>query len=212
MSEAEQTPDPGTPQSAPPGNPPRRQLFRRRPAEPAVPHADPGAENTVVMEAPQPTEIIRASEAAPPASEAGGPDPQPEESPSRGALERERRDLVDRREEQVYHLGGLAFEMHRRGTLPAHVLRLRADDVAATDARIREIDERLDQIETERAARREEDRVRRAAKAAPVLDDAGSCAACGTPFRAEAKFCWSCGRPVAVPEADAPATPDADAA
>jgi hypothetical protein len=226
MTEPEPTTAAGDerPDSSAAPTPPRRQLFRRRPAEiePLPSEPDPSLENTMIMSAPQPTEIISAQDVASatddaaertfghrPADEAGTPGALPgqaqrsgedgaNEPGSRGALERERRGLVDQREEQVYHLGGLAFELHRRERLPDGVMRRRADDVSQTDARIREIDAALDAIEANREERRQRDREKRAARPAP--EPAGVCSNCGTPFQPEASFCWSCGTAVSRDE------------
>ncbi len=218
MTEPEPTTAAGDerPDSSAAPTPPRRQLFRRRPAEtpPAPSEPDPSLENTMIMSAPQPTEIIRAEEVTSAADDAAErtfrdrpADPDASsgqaqrsgeggagEPGSRGALERERRGLVDQREEQVYHLGGLAFELHRRERLPDGVMRRRADDVSQIDARIREIDASLDAIEANREERRQRDREKRAARPAP--EPAGVCPNCGTSFQAEASFCWSCGTAV----------------
>lgn len=232
MSEPEPSTTPGAGASDP-ERPARRQLFRRRPAEsePTVVSPDPSVESTMVMAAPQPTEIITAEEAAREAADAGAKkmfrrripetaaaadaspssavadDAPAEELGSRGPLERERRNLVDERESQVYHLGGLAFELHRRQLLPDGVMRLRADDVERTDDRIREIDASLDAIETDREDRRQRERERRAAGAKPEPEPAGNCPKCGTAFKPNASFCWNCGTPVSVPEPVADPTP-----
>ena len=143
----------------------------------------------------------------PEAGDASAPEPG-----SRGALERERRTLVDEREGHVYHLGGLAFELHRRGLLPDGVMRLRAGNVEQTDDRIREIDASLDAIEAEREERRRVEKERRAASAPGTAPEpAGVCSSCATAFQSEARFCWSCGTPVSITRAAAePAAPTVD--
>jgi hypothetical protein len=100
-------------------------------------------------------------------------------------LRRERRRLLTAREEAVYHLGGLAFELYRRDQLGEEVMRRRAGEVAMLDDTVRDIDARLGELDRERRERRG----RRAAADEP----AGNCLTCRAPFRAEARFCWQCG-------------------
>jgi hypothetical protein len=141
----------------------RRWLPRRRPAAPAD-----GAAVEPDDESPQPTELLE-------------PPPQVE---GPGRLRRRRRKLLSRREEAVYHLGGLAFELYRRDMLGEEVMRRRAGEVALLDDTVRDIDVRLGELDRERRERR-----RRADPEAP----AGNCLDCRAPFRAEARFCWQCG-------------------
>jgi len=143
----------------------RRWLPRRRP--PAAPDAVPAE---AAEESPQPTEML----APPPQVE--GP----------GRLRRRRRKLLARREEAVYDLGGLAFELYRRDMLGEEVMRRRAGEVAMLDDTVRDIDVRLGELDRERRERR---RRRRPDPEAP----AGNCLDCRAPFRAEARFCWQCG-------------------
>lgn len=105
-------------------------------------------------------------------------------------LRRDRRSLLTRREEAVYHLGGLAFELYRRDLLPDGVMRRRAGEVAELDDTVRDIDVRLEEAE----------RVRRERRGRPVDDpSAGCCLTCRSTFRAEARFCWQCGAPLVPP-------------
>lgn len=145
---------------------PTRRWFRRRvpvPAEPAP--AD-----------------------APPPEAAVPPPPRPE---GPRELRRTRKGLLEEREDAVYHLGGLAFELYRRDLLPHDAMRLRAGRVAEIDETIRDIDARLEGITYDRRERRR----RRGAD-----DAAGCCLVCRTTFRAEARFCWNCGTRL-VPDA-----------
>lgn len=103
------------------------------------------------------------------------------------ALRRARRRLLTRREEAVYHLGGLAFELYRRDMLAEEVMRRRAGEVAELDDTVRDIDVRLGEIDRERRERR---------VAEPFDPAVGCCLACRAPFRAEARFCWQCGAQV----------------
>jgi hypothetical protein len=143
----------------------RRFLPRRRaPAE-----APPGAASANGDGPPdQPTEVIP-------------PPPRPD-GPAR--LRRERRRLLASREQAVYHLGGLAFELYRRDQLGEEVMRRRAGEVAMLDDTVRDIDNRLGEIDRDRKERRRR-----------TQDDgvAGHCLTCRAPFRAEARFCWQCG-------------------
>jgi hypothetical protein len=105
-------------------------------------------------------------------------------------LRRDRRLLLTRREDAVYHLGGLAFELYRRGMLPEGVMRTKAGEVAQLDDTVRDIDVRLGEVER---ARRERSRPEIAEPAV------GACLACRTAFRAEARYCWQCGAQVVPP-------------
>lgn len=150
--------------------PPRRWSILRRRTD-----AAPGADSTA--EDAQRTEVI----------------PAPPRPTGPRGLRRDRRRLLTTREEAVYHLGGLAFEMYRRDLLPQGVLAARAGDVAELDDTVRDIDVRLVAMERERQERR----ARGATDAA-----AGCCIACRTPFLAEARFCWQCGAQVVPPPID----------
>jgi hypothetical protein len=143
----------------------RRFLPRRRASAEAAPGAA-SANGDAPTE--QPTEVIP-------------PPPRPE-GPAR--LRRERRRLLASREQAVYHLGGLAFELYRRDQLGEEVMRRRAGEVAMLDDTVRDIDTRLGEIDRERKERRRR-----------TGDDgvAGNCLTCRAPFRAEARFCWQCG-------------------
>jgi hypothetical protein len=174
------TPPDETPQTPPgdaPQTPPgegrewwRGWLPRRREAPGAgVAGAAPAAPNGDAPEAEQPTAVI------PPPPRPDGP----------AKLRRERRRLLASREEAVYHLGGLAFELYRRDQLDEEVMRRRAGEVALLDETVRDIDARLGEIDRDRKERR-----RRAPKGDGV---AGNCLTCRAPFRAEARYCWQCG-------------------
>jgi hypothetical protein len=124
--------------------------------------------------AEQPTEVI--------------PLPPRPEGPAR--LRRERRRLLASREEAVYNLGGLAFELYRRDLLGEEVMRLRAGEVALLDDTVRDIDARLGEIDRGRKERR---------RRAPGDGVAGNCLTCRAPFRAEARYCWQCGTRLVPP-------------
>jgi hypothetical protein len=153
----------------------RRWLPRRR-TPPTAGASEPRADGDGPPD--QPTEVI----------------PPPPRDGSPGRLRRERRRLLASREQAVYHLGGLAFELYRRDQLGEEVMRRRAGEVALLDETVRDIDARLGQIDRERRERR---------RRAPDDGAAGNCLTCRAPFRAEARFCWQCGtRLVATEEGD----------
>ena len=154
---------------------PRRRWLRRR-AAPTTAETPAGgdeaaavaAEPPAAAEDAQPTEVV--------------PAPPREEGPRQ--LRRRREQLLTEREQTVYHLGGLAFELYRRDRLSDEVMRLRAGHVAQLDDEVRDIDARLTDVERVRKERR----VR-----SPADPAVGCCLVCRTPFRAEARFCWQCG-------------------
>ncbi|MGD9694554.1 MAG: hypothetical protein AB7V42_02705 [Thermoleophilia bacterium] len=149
----------------------RRFLPRRRPAAPAD---GPAAEAATDAEAE-------------PDAPGGDAEPEgalPHDGDGAAALRRRRKKLLAGRQEAVYHLGGLAYELHRRDMLAEEVLSLRAGEVAALDDSVRDIDARLDAIERERRERR---------RRTDTAEHAGNCLACRAPFRAEARYCWQCG-------------------
>ena len=174
------------------------------------PDADPAAPTPAEQAAPAPEAgpagstswrrfLPRRRSAAPgaadgagePVDEATGVIPAPPRQERAGALHRRRRALIAQRQEAVYHLGGLAFELYRRDLLAEDVMRRRAR---------RGRDARRHGARHRHPARRDGPRPPRAPRE-PSPDDlaAGSCLRCRTPFRAEARFCWQCGAQV-VPE------------
>ncbi|HXF98844.1 MAG TPA: hypothetical protein VNJ46_09565, partial [Gaiellaceae bacterium] len=96
--------------------------------------------------------------------------------PSRRELRRERKALLELREERLRDLGGLALEMYKRDRFNAELVVERCAELVAIEARVHEIDALLDG---------------RAARAG------GAVCACGAPLILGARFCASCGRPVA---------------
>jgi hypothetical protein len=133
-----------------------------------------------------------ANGAGEPVEEPTGVIPGPPRQERAAALHRRRRALTAQRQEAVYHLGGLAFELYRRDLLGEDVMRRRAGEVAMLDDTVRDIDIQLGDMDRERRARR-----------ARSPDDlaAGNCVRCHAPFRSEARFCWQCGARV-VPESE----------
>ena len=120
--------------------------------------------------------------------EASVPTPPPGAAPplagGRAHLRRRRRELLNRRAEVVYHLGGLAFELFRRDLLTEPVMRVRAEEVAELDRSVRDIDERLLELA---------ERPPRVARTRRASEPAGTCPSCGSPHAAEASYCWNCG-------------------
>ena len=128
--------------------------------------------------------------------EASVPTPPPDAAPplagGRAQLRRRRRELLNRRAEVVYHLGGLAFELFRRDLLSEPVMRVRAEEVAELDRSVRDIDERLLAL-AERPAR--------PARTRKPKEPEGVCPSCGSPHTTVASYCWNCG--VQLPKAEA---------
>lgn len=189
------TPPPGDDDgSAPPR--PRRPLFRRRPKNIAAPNAagEPAGDTPgdlpatqVEGDGEQPTEVVEL-----PA--------QPPLNP--GRMRRERRHLVGRRQETVYHLGGLAFELFRRDMLAEPVLCRRAEEVAEIDRAVIAIDEELLALEETRRTRRDERRNERREARARQMGPSGYCLSCGAPHTDAANFCANCGAQVVHPTPD----------
>jgi hypothetical protein len=93
-------------------------------------------------------------------------------------LKRERKALLELREERLRDLGGLALEMYKRDRFNAGLVVERCAELVAIEARVQEIDALLDGST----------RVRRGG--------AGAICICGAPFLLGANFCATCGRPV----------------
>jgi hypothetical protein len=106
---------------------------------------------------------------APPA---GGPDLDdvPTRRPHAGLLRRERRALLEAREELLRKLGGLMVEMYRRNEYRDDLLAETCADALGIDSRVAEIDEQL-------SDRRQ----------------APQCT-CGAPIMRGSRYCPSCGR------------------
>lgn len=125
-------------------------------------------------------------------------DEPPRRPVTQAHLRRERKELWDEREETIYHIGGLATDLRRRGIEDVELVNRRADLVLDIDRRIADIDANLVEMDT-----------RRRTTAPPV---AGYCLSCGAPYQTEAAFCFRCGSrvlppdPVEPPMADTPTT------
>jgi hypothetical protein len=164
---------------------PRRRWLRRRPAPAGEAAAGEAARRPATEDGHDPASAAEAAE---------GADATADGATGRVAgprrLRRDRRRLISRREEVVYHLGGLAFELYRRDMLHEEVMRRRAGEVAEIDDTVRDIDVRLGEIDRERRERRQR---------APADPSAGCCLTCRSPFRADARFCWQCGAQLVPP-------------
>jgi hypothetical protein len=113
-------------------------------------------------------------------------------SPSAGAydvpptreLKRERKALLEVREERLRDLGGLALEMYKRDRFNAGLVVERCAELVAIEARVQEIDALLDGTA----------RIRRGGGGAVCI--------CGAPILLGARFCASCGRSLAPGSAE----------
>lgn len=120
----------------------------------------------------------------------GGPEglsvPEPLASSTRG-LRRQRKRLLQRREEMVFHLGGLAYDLHLLGELETPVIGRRA-------GMIRTLDTTVDAIDAQLVARGKSGGGQRL----PIV--VGSCRTCHSLFVADARYCMTCGRTLAPPD------------
>jgi hypothetical protein len=99
-------------------------------------------------------------------------------------LKRERRALLEVREERLRDLGGLALEMYKRDRFNAGLVVERCAELVAIEARVQEIEALLDGTAL----------VRRGG--------GGTVCICGAPILLGARFCATCGRQLAgEPEA-----------
>jgi hypothetical protein len=93
-------------------------------------------------------------------------------------LKRERKALLEVREERLRDLGGLALEMYKRDRFNAGLVVERCAELVAIEVRVQEIDALLDGTA----------RLRRGGGGAVCI--------CGAPLLLGAHFCATCGRPV----------------
>ena len=96
--------------------------------------------------------------------------------PAPRELKRERKALLEVREERLRDLGGLALEMYKRDRFNAGLVVERCAELVAIEARVQEIEALLDGTA----------RVRRGGGGAVCI--------CGAPILLGARFCASCGR------------------
>jgi hypothetical protein len=145
-----------------------------------------------------------------PARTAAGQAPRRASHP--GTLKRERRALLQEREERLRDLGGLVFEMFRRDRFRVELVTERCADLVALEGRLEEIDSLL-------AAASGRGSLRctcgaplpwgahfcancgRPTGPRPVV----SCARCGSPLPADVQFCGRCGSRVETSRPEPPA-------
>jgi hypothetical protein len=106
------------------------------------------------------------------------PAPRRRSTPAVGELRRERRALLQVREQRLRDLGGLALEMYRRDRFREDLLLDRCADLIGLEARVHELDALLD---GPRRLRRGREHAR---------------CDCGAPLLLGSRFCANCGRPV----------------
>ena len=175
----------------PAGAEPKQGWRARRRAEKARAAADatPAPEATPAAVVPAP----EAPEALGTVTDLGTDLPGPMDIPdslatSPRALRRQRRRLLNARDQMVFHLGGLAYELHRLGELSAPVAQRRAGMIYELDATVSAIDAQLASRSSTKPA---EPRL-------PIV--VGSCRTCHTLFVAEARYCMKCGAALAPAE------------
>jgi hypothetical protein len=110
-------------------------------------------------------------------SSAGSPEPRYVAPPAR-ELKRERKALLEVREERLRDLGGLALEMYKRDRFNAGLVVERCAELVAIEVRVQEIDALLD------------------GTAGLRRGGGGAVCICGAPLLLGAQFCATCGRPV----------------
>jgi hypothetical protein len=91
-------------------------------------------------------------------------------------LKRERKALLEVREERLRDLGGLALEMYKRDRFNAGLVVERCAELVAIEARVHEIDALLD------------------GSALVRRGGGGALCICGAPILLGARFCATCGR------------------
>ena len=106
-----------------------------------------------------------------------GPSAEPAYAqPAPRDLKRERKALVQFREDRLRDLGGLTLEMYKRDRFDAGLVVERCAELVAVEARVQEIDAVLD-------------------GSAQVRGGVAAVCACGAPLLLGARFCATCGRP-----------------
>jgi hypothetical protein len=93
-------------------------------------------------------------------------------------LKRERKALLEMREERLRDLGGLTLEMYKRDRFNASLVVERCAELVAMEVRVQEIDALLD------------------GTALLKRGGGGAVCICGAPLLLGAHFCATCGRPV----------------
>jgi hypothetical protein len=120
--------------------------------------------------------------------------------PPAGVLRRERRALLQFREERLRDLGGLLLEMFRRDRFREDLVRERCEELLEIDDHLAALDSLLglswtlpDQARCACGAAVADGAEFCAACGRSVGDASRQCAACGTALPAEATFCSRCG-------------------
>jgi double zinc ribbon protein len=144
-------------------------------------------------------------------------------------LRRERRALIQFREERLRDLGGLLLEMFRRDRFREDLVRERCEELLEIDDHLAALDSLLglswtlpDQARCACGAPVADGAEFCAACGRSLVEPSRSCPACGSALPAEATFCSRCGlradaravhqaEPVAEVEPDGPAEPVAEA-
>lgn len=103
-------------------------------------------------------------------------DPATYVPPAPRELKRERKALLEMREERLRDLGGLALEMYKRDRFDAGLVVERCAELVAVEARVQEIDALLD-------------------GSVAIRGGVAAVCACGAPLLLGARFCATCGRP-----------------
>ena len=98
------------------------------------------------------------------------------EVPPPRELKRERKALLEVREERLRDLGGLALEMYKRDRFNAGLVVERCAELVAIEARVHEIDALLD------------------GSALVRRGGGGALCVCGAPILLGARYCATCGR------------------
>jgi hypothetical protein len=183
-----ETPEPEPP---PAGWRARRRAARARAAAESAMTGTPSAGPA---SAPQPPAQVPG-----PITDVGADLPGPMDVPaslasSTRGLRRQRRRLLNQRDRMVFHLGGLAYELHLLGELSTPVAERRAGMISALDTTVRAIDA---QLAARGSTTQSEQRL-------PIV--VGSCRTCHTLFVAEARYCMNCGA-VLTPAEDREPTP-----
>ncbi len=120
--------------------------------------------------------------------------------PPAGVLRRERRVLLQFREERLRDLGGLLLEMFRRDRFREDLVRERCEELLELDDHLAALDSLLglswtlpDQARCACGASIVGDAEFCAACGRSLGDASQQCAACGSPMPADALFCSRCG-------------------
>jgi len=113
--------------------------------------------------------------------------PEPLASSTRG-LRRQRKRLLKERDQLIFHLGGLAYELHVLGELRSPVAERRAGMIVTLDSTV-------DSIEAQLMSR---GKATGPGQRLPIV--VGSCRTCHTLFVADARYCMKCGLALAPAE------------